>query len=105
VRVQITRRGGIAGVPLHAELATSDLDDKTAAQVEGVLDRLMDQPPVASPPQPDRFYYEIILPDRDKSISVAERDLPPGLTPLVEMLSKVGGVGNSAPLGQSEREP
>lgn len=105
MRVQITRRGGLAGVPLHAELATSDLDDQTAAQVEGVLDRLMDQAPVASPPQPDRFYYEIILPDRNKSMSVAERDLPPELTPLVEMLSRVGSLGNSASAGRSESEP
>ena len=96
MRVQVTRRGGIAGVPLHADLATSDLNAETAARVEGALDRLLDQPPVPSTPQPDRFSYEITVPDRDKSISVAEPDLPPELTPLVEMLSKVGTIGKRA---------
>jgi hypothetical protein len=97
VRVQITRRGGIAGVPLHADLETSDLDSKAATQVEGALDRLMDEPRAASAPQPDRFYYEIAVPARNWSTSVAEQDLPPGLTPLVEQLSKVGTVGKDAP--------
>jgi hypothetical protein len=104
VRVQVTRRGGIAGVPLYADLATSDLDAETAAQVDGALDRLMDQPYVARPPQPDRFYYEITVPDRNRSTSVAEQDLPPELTPLIEMLSKVGTVGKRAPSGQFHRE-
>jgi hypothetical protein len=93
VRVQITRRGGIAGVPLHATLDTSDLDGRTAAEVEGALKRLMDQPQVASPPQPDRFYYEIAVPDRNWSTSVAEQDLPRELTPLVDKLSSTGTVG------------
>jgi len=93
VRVQVTRRGGIAGISLHADLATSDLDAATAARVEEALDRLMDQPHVASAAQPDRFYYEITLPDRNRTTSVAEQDLPTELTPLVEMLSKVGSVG------------
>ena len=103
MRVQITRRGGIAGVALHADLATSDLDAETASRVEGALDRLLDQPPVASPPQPDRFHYEITVPDRDRSVSVAEPDLPTELTPLVEMLSKVGNVGKRAPYSPTDR--
>ena len=93
MRVQVTRRGGIAGVPLHADLATSDLDAATAARVEEALDRLMDQPHVASAAQPDRFTYEITLPERNRSTLVAEHDLPTELAPLVDMLSKVGTVG------------
>jgi hypothetical protein len=104
VRVQVTRRGGISGVPLHADLATSDFDGETAARVEEALCRLMDQPQVASPPQPDRFYYEITVPERGRSTSVAEHDLPPELTPVVEMLSKVGTVGKRAPSGQPDCE-
>lgn len=99
MRVQVTRRGGIAGLSLHADLVTSDLDVATAARVEQALDRLMDQPPVASTPQPDRFYYEITLPERDRSTSVAEQDLPTELTPLLEMLSKTGTVGKGVPTG------
>jgi emfourin len=97
VRVLITRRGGLAGVPLHADVATSDLGPEAAARVQGALDRLMNQPQAASPPQPDRFSYEITVPDRNRSITVAEHDLPAELTPLVEMLSKVGTVGKPPP--------
>jgi hypothetical protein len=84
-------------VPLHADLSTSDLDPETAAQVHGALDRLMDRPPAGSPSQPDRFSYEIAVPDRNWSTSVAEQDLPSELTPLVEQLSKVGTVGKNSP--------
>ena len=104
MRVQLTRRGGIAGVSLHADLATSDLDAATAARVEEALDRLMDQPPAASPAQPDRFYYEITLPERNRSTFVAEHDVPTELTPLVEMLSKVGSVGKGVPTGRQRSE-
>ena len=93
MRVLITRRGGIAGVPLHAAMDTSDLDPETAARVQGALDRLMNQPQAASPPQPDRFSYEITVPDREWSTMLTEQDLPMDLTPLVEMLSRVGTVG------------
>jgi hypothetical protein len=60
----------------------------------------MDQPYVAPPPQPDRFYYEITIPDRNRSTSMPEHDLPPELTPLIEMFSRVGTVGKRAPSGQ-----
>jgi hypothetical protein len=82
-------------VPLHADVETSDLDGKTAAQVEGALERLMNHPQVASAPQPDRFSYEIAVPDRGWSASVAEQDLPRELHPLVELLSRDGTVGKS----------
>jgi emfourin len=95
VRVQIKRRGGIAGVILYADLATTELDDETAARVEQAVDRLIDQPPAPSQPEPDRFYYEITLPNRGRSVSVAEHELPNDMRPLIEMLSKVGTVGSA----------
>jgi hypothetical protein len=96
VRIQIRRRGGVAGVTLRADLTTSDLDGKTSARVEKAIARLVDTPPTPSAPHPDMFEYEIILPARDVSVSVAERDMPDELTPLVEMLSRTGTI-ESAP--------
>jgi hypothetical protein len=96
VRIQIRRRGGIAGVTLRADLATSDLDGKTAARVEKAIARLVDTPPTASAPHPDMFEYEIVLPERDTSVTVAEHDMPDELRPLIEMLSSTGTI-ESAP--------
>ena len=99
MRVLVTRRGGIAGVSLHADLATSDLDAATAARVEEALDRLMDQPHAASAAQPDRFYYKITLPEHNRSTFVAEHDVPADLTPLLDMLSNIGSVGKGGSTG------
>lgn len=93
MNVKITRRGGLAGVTLGAELATTDLDGDTQARVEKAVDRLFEQPASASPPQPDRFHYEISVPERrDRSVSVPEHELPEDLRPLVDMLSKSGTI-------------
>ena len=94
MRVQIKRRGGIAGVTLYADLATTELDEETAARVEQAVDRLIYQPPAPSQPQPGRFSYEITVPSRGRSVSVAEHELPNDLRPLIEMLSKVGTIGS-----------
>lgn len=99
VRVQIKRRGGIAGLTLGADLDTTELGGETASRVEQAVDRLTDQPPAPSSPQPDRFYYEITVPERDKSVSVAEQELPDDLRPLVDMLSKVGTIGSKGQIG------
>jgi hypothetical protein len=96
VQIQIRRRGGVAGVTLRADVATSDLDSETATRVEKAIGRLVDKPRTASAPHPDMFEYEIILPERDASVSVAERDMPDELTPLIEMLSRTGKI-ESAP--------
>jgi hypothetical protein len=96
VRIQIRRRGGIAGVTLRADLATSDLDSKTATRVENAIAGLVDAPPTASAPHPDMFEYEISLPERHASVSLAERDMPDELKPLIEMLSRTGTI-ESAP--------
>src|SRR5690242_9211995 len=84
VRVQIKRRGGLAGLTLGAELDTSKMDGETAARVEHALESVVCSPPAPVPAQPDRFAYEITLPDRGKSVTVAEQQLPEELVPLVD---------------------
>ncbi len=87
MRVRINRHGGLAGVTLSADVATTDLDGNAAARAEQAITRLLDKPAPVSPPQPDRFRYEITVPDRDVSVTVAEQDLPDDLRPLIEMAS------------------
>jgi hypothetical protein len=90
VQAQIKRRGGLAGVTLGAEVSTSDLDDETQARVEKALARLIDAPATTSAPQPDRFYYEITVPERRATVTVPEQELPDDLRPLIEMASRRG---------------
>jgi hypothetical protein len=92
MRVHIKRRGGLAGVKLSADVATTDLDDEKAARAEQAVTRLLDEPAPVSPPQPDRFRYEITVPERGASVTVAEQDVPDDLRPLIEMASKAATI-------------
>ena len=95
MRVHIKRHGGLAGLRLSADVATTDLDGDKAARAEQAVTRLLDGPAVASPPQPDRFRYEIIVPERGASVTVAEQDLPDDLRPLIEMASKAATIDSN----------
>jgi hypothetical protein len=88
VRVHINRYGGIAGLKLSADVATTDLDAEKAERAEQAVTRLLDGPATTSPPQPDRFRYEITVPERRTSVTVNEQDLPDDLRPLIELASK-----------------
>jgi hypothetical protein len=92
VRIQIKRRGGIAGLTLGTEVDTSQLAPDSAARVEHAVESLVSSPPAPAPVQPDRFHYEITLPDRGKSVTVAEQQLPAGLAPLVDALTEKGEI-------------
>jgi hypothetical protein len=91
VRVQITRRGGLAGVELSAELDTSKLDEETASRLEEVLEQLVARGADGTTrPRPDAFEYEIMLPERGQSARVSEPDLPRELRPLLQELKTKG---------------
>ena len=92
MRVQIKRHGGLAGVKLSADVETTDLDGEKAVRAEQAVTRLLHEPAAVSPPQPDRFRYEITVPERGASVTVAEQDLPDDLRPLIEMASKAATV-------------
>ncbi len=92
MRVQIRRRGGLAGVALRADLDTSELDDESAARVNGAIAQLRSTTRTAPTPQPEAFEYEITVPDRGEPILVGEHEVPNDLRPLIEQLSKTGRV-------------
>jgi hypothetical protein len=92
VRVHIKRLGGLAGVKLSADVATTDLDDEKAARAEQAVTRLLDEPAPVSPPQPDRFRYEITVPERGASVTLNEQDIPDDLRPLIERASKAATI-------------
>jgi hypothetical protein len=95
MRIQIKRRGGLAGVTLRADLDTAELGSQTGAHVEEAVARLLTGTEAARTPHPDAFEYEITIPSRGDSVSVGEHELPRELEPLVEHLSKVGHLDRS----------
>jgi emfourin len=95
VHVHITRRGGIAGIPLSAEFDTGTLDREQAARIEHAVMQVVRSQGAARrvPPHPDAFEYEIALPEHGETARVGESDLPAELRPLVKKLAAPGRPG------------
>ena len=68
----MTRRGGLAGLTLAAEL---EMDDRAAQALEQLAP--------SGPPHPDGFEYRFELPD-GRALTVPEQDLPRELDPLLD---------------------
>jgi len=94
MRVRITRRGGLAGIALTAELDTASFDKATATRLDEALEKLVQRGgESATPPHPDAFDYEIVLPEHGRSARVGEPDMPPQLQPLLQELTTKGELG------------
>jgi hypothetical protein len=94
VRIRITRRGGLAGVPLHAEIDTDSLEPRAAANLKGFVEQLMSESPAPTPLQhPDAFVYEIAVPEKERSVSLGENKIPSELQPLLRELAVKGTLG------------
>ncbi len=92
MRVDVTRRGGFAGVALHAALDTAQLTAAEASQAEAALrDLPWDRPP-AEPGGPDRFRYEMVTDEggHERHVELSEREIPDALRPLLDLLSDQG---------------
>lgn len=92
MRIQIRRRGGLAGIALCADLDTAELGVQTAVRVENAVVRLLATTATSPTPKPDAFEYEIAVPGSGDSVLVAEEELPTDLEPLIQKLSEVGHV-------------
>lgn len=95
VHVHITRRGGIAGIPLSAEFDTGTLDVEQAALVEKAVMQIVRSQDATRrpPPHPDAFEYEIALPEHGEAARIAESDMPAELRPLMKKLAPRGKPG------------
>jgi hypothetical protein len=89
VRVQVTRKGGLAGLTLAADVDTDDLDAEAAPRVERSLEQLLARDQPSGPPRPDGFEYHFTLPDRG-AVAVPEHELPEELQPLLDEFAKKG---------------
>ena len=97
MRVYLTRRGGLAGVALHAALDTAQLCAVEATRAEAALrdlpwGRLPAAPPGAAPPGADRFRYEVRTAEggHQRHVELGETEIPDALRPLIELLANQG---------------
>jgi hypothetical protein len=95
MRVEVTRRGGIAGVALHAGLDTDQLEAGEASHAEAALRDLPWGRPAAEPTGADRFRYEMVTVEagRERRVELGEAEIPDALRPLLDLLHDHGHVG------------
>ena len=95
MKVEVARRGGFAGIALHAAVDTAELSSGVAGEAEAALGKLeFDRPP--SPPRhPDGFQYAITVTDGEtrRSVVLDEAEVPAGLRPVVEAAMARGEPG------------
>lgn len=92
MRVHVTRRGGLAGVALHAALDTAQLCAVDAASAEAALrDLPWDRLP-AELTGVDRFRYEVVTEEggHERHVELGETEIPDALRPLLELLPDHG---------------
>jgi hypothetical protein len=79
VRVHVTRKGGLAGLTLAADVEAND-------EAESALEQLV-AAGSGGPPHPDGFEYRFDLPD-GRSVTAPEHELPRALDPLLDEFAK-----------------
>jgi Emfourin len=94
MRIQITRRGGLAGVVLRAEIETSDMEAESARRVETTVPNVLREGATARTPHPDAFEYEISVPG-EGVVKLGEHQIPGDLEPLLVELARVGRIESS----------
>jgi hypothetical protein len=96
MHIKVTRRGGIAGIPLRGEIDTAELPPDQARLAEQTLHTLTDTAAEAPPRHPDGFQYEIAFSPGHglaRSMMLDETDVPDGLRPLIDTAMGRGTLG------------
>jgi hypothetical protein len=84
--VRVTRKGGLAGLTLAADLDTDE------PAVERALEQLTSRGQPSGPPHPDGFEYHFELPGRP-AVAVPDHELPRELDPLLDDFAKRAAPG------------
>jgi hypothetical protein len=94
MRVDVSRRGGFAGIAWHATIDTAQLAAAEADQVEAALRELPWDRPTTAPSGPDRFRYEIVTVEgnQQRRVLLEEREIPAALRPLLALLTDQGQI-------------
>lgn len=94
MQITLERSGGFTGMPLTLTVDTADLSAEPAQQLRQwveMADFFNLPAALATPPQPDRFEYEVTIREGDRTHSVTFGDaaVPESLKPLMEGLMKM----------------
>jgi hypothetical protein len=94
MRVHVTRRGGFAGVALHAALDTAQLPAADATRAEAALRDLPWDRLAAEPTGVDRFRYEVVTAEggHERHVELSETEIPDTLRPLLALLPDHGQI-------------
>ncbi|MDQ6670101.1 MAG: hypothetical protein M3069_05035 [Chloroflexota bacterium] len=95
MRIQVTRRGGLAGIPLRGEVDTSELPGDEGTLAEDALHLLPDSA-AGAPQHPDGFQYEIAFSPPNgasRSTLVDESEVPDVLRPVIQAALNRGTLG------------
>jgi hypothetical protein len=87
MHVNITRRGGLAGIPLRGDIETSELPPQQARLAEEALHRLSVGSSPTPPSHPDGFQYEIAFSPADgtgRSLVIDESEISDALRPVID---------------------
>ncbi|MGH3771951.1 MAG: protealysin inhibitor emfourin [Pseudonocardiaceae bacterium] len=103
MRVSVTRRGGLAGVALHATLDTAQLSVADAVSAEAALRGLPWGRQPGEPTGADRFRYELSTEEggHERNVELGETEIPATLRPLLELLSDHGQIRPASGAGAS----
>jgi hypothetical protein len=96
MRVQVTRRGGLAGIPLHGELETAELPPEQARAAEEALRQLPADRAPSPPTHPDAFQYDIAFSDAGvgaRTVTLDETELTDDLRPIIDTAMSRGTLG------------
>ena len=96
MHIRVTRRGGIAGIPLRGEIDTTELSSDQARLAEEALHTLPDTTTEAPPGHPDGFQYEIAFSPAQgaaRSMMIDESEISDALRPVIETAMRRGKLG------------
>ena len=87
-RIELTRSGGYANIPVRAEVAADDLAPQERAGLDALLGREAAGEAVAG--EPDRFQYDLTVVGDDgrHTVQLGERDVDDSLRPLIDRLER-----------------
>lgn len=90
--IQLERSGGFAGMALHAQVDTDELDPQESASLEGLVEAAgffsLPEKIKSAGPGTDRFSYRITIqrPGASRTVEVAESSVPDTLQPLIQRI-------------------
>jgi hypothetical protein len=87
-RVNVVRRGGLAGIPLRGSVDLADLPAEAGRAATAALNAA---PAAAEPPHPDGFQYELAADGR--TVTLNESQIPEALRPLIDAALAHGTLG------------